>query len=83
MGNEMPVRNPNRLWGWWKRVAKRIGNVQARVLLILFYFVVFGPFALAVRFLSDPMTIKPGSPRGWRSKSSAEDTPMERAIRQF
>ena len=83
MGTEMPVRNPNRLWGWWKRVARRIGNVQARVLLNLFYFVVFGPFALAVRFLSDPMTIKPGRPRGWRSKSSGEDTPMERAIRQF
>jgi hypothetical protein len=38
-----------KLWERWKRVAKKIGDIQARVLLILFYFIGFGPFALVLR----------------------------------
>jgi len=74
------VRN---FWEWWKRVAKRIGDIQARVLLTLFYFVVFGPFALAVRWRSDPLAIKAGAPRGWRSREDGKGDPTERATRQF
>ncbi|TAJ99400.1 hypothetical protein EPO44_10550 [bacterium] len=71
------------LWEWWKRVGKRIADIQARVLLTLFYFVVFSPFAIAVRLWSDPLTIKPGTPRAWRFRSDREGAPMERASRQF
>jgi len=70
-------------WEWWKRVAKRIGDIQARVLLTLFYFVVFGPFALAVRWGSDPLAIKVGAPRGWRPREDGKGDPTERATRQF
>jgi lipopolysaccharide/colanic/teichoic acid biosynthesis glycosyltransferase len=80
------TENPSivrRLWEGWRRVAKRIGDIQARVLLILFYFVVLSPFALAVRWGSDPLAIKPGTPRGWQLKGEREGSAVERATKQF
>ncbi len=72
-----------RAWTWWKRVARKIGDFQARVLLTLCYFIVVAPFALAARWGSDPLAIKPGSPRGWRPRPHQQGAPMERAMRQF
>ena len=71
------------LWQWWKRVGKVIGDVQARILLMLFYFVVLAPFALAVRWGSDPLEIKPGTPRGWQPRGEKTGTLLEQAARQF
>jgi len=72
------------LWEWWKQIGKRIGDIQARILLVVFYFVVLGPFALAVRWGSDPLGIKPGAPRGWRDPRDDEKcAQLERATRQF
>ena len=82
MRREFGTRNPERLWEWWKRVAGRIGNAQARVLLTFFYFIIFGPFALVVRWRMDPLAIKADTPRGWRPKSNGESTLVERATRQ-
>lgn len=45
-------------WRWWRALAKKAGNVQARVLLTLFYFTVVAPVGLIVRFASDPLHIK-------------------------
>jgi len=45
--------------------------------------VVLAPFAVAVRWGSDPLAIKPRTPRGWRPVSTAEAVPLERAARQF
>jgi hypothetical protein len=69
------------LWEWWKRVAKRIGDVQARILLTVFYFLILAPFALVVRWGMDPLAIKTAS--GWRSKEGTPGNPLERASRQF
>jgi len=87
-GNEKSARTTGpramqRLWERWKRVARKVGDVQARVLLSLVYFIVLGPFALAVRWWSDPLAVKTGTPRGWRERNNSEAKPMERAIRQF
>jgi hypothetical protein len=70
------------LWEWWKRVGKRIGDFQARFLLLLFYFLILGPFALAIRCFSDPLGIKAKMPRGWLPRSDVQGTPMDRATRQ-
>jgi tRNA A37 threonylcarbamoyladenosine synthetase subunit TsaC/SUA5/YrdC len=35
-------------WNAWRRLARRIGDIQARILLTLFYYVVLGPFALVL-----------------------------------
>ena len=47
-----------RLCLWWKPIARKIGNFQARLLLTIFYAVVMFPFGMAVRLLFDPMHIK-------------------------
>jgi len=73
-----------RLWEGWKRVGKRMGDFQARVLLNVFYYVVFAPFALAVRRWSDPLAIKKGTSKGWQQFTVGKTgTPMERATTQF
>ena len=46
------------VWEWWKSVGKEVGDLQARGLLILFYFLILGPFAILVRTMSDPLAIK-------------------------
>ncbi len=66
-----------------RQVAKKIGDVQARILLTLFYFVVLGPFALAIRWGSDPLGIKAGSFRGWSLRGDEKGAVGERAKRQF
>ena len=58
-------------------MARRIGDVQARILLSFFYFVILAPFALVLR-RSDPLAIRPGAPRGWRPRE-AERAPGRRA----
>jgi hypothetical protein len=51
-------------WQAWTRLAHKIGNFQARVLLTILYGVVVLPFGLAVRWLGDPLRIKQ-RPAGW------------------
>ena len=53
-----PAQQLKALWDAWKRVARRIANFQARVLLTLLYVIAILPFGLAVRLFSDPLRIK-------------------------
>jgi hypothetical protein len=71
------------LWEGWKRIARKIGDFQARIILTLFYFFVVGPFALLLQWRTDPLALKPGTPRGWQPKADENDPPMMRAIKQF
>jgi hypothetical protein len=72
-----------RLWERWKVIARKIGDFQARAMLVMFYFVIVGPLALVLLWRSDPLAIKPGSRRGWSVRDDAPGTPMEHARRQF
>jgi hypothetical protein len=71
-----------RFWDAWKRVARKIGGFQARVVLFAFYFLIFWPFALAVKWGSDPLKIKPSTPKRWQPRARQEGSAMERAVRQ-
>jgi hypothetical protein len=71
------------LWQWWKRIARKIGDAQARIILTLFYFLVVGPFALIIRFWSDPLRLHSKTPGGWIRKSEAESPAAKRAREQF
>jgi hypothetical protein len=54
------VKAPARVkvgWAHWQRIARAIGNFQARVLLTIFYFVLIPPFALLVKWLGDPLRL--------------------------
>jgi len=71
------------LWEGWKRIGRKIGNFQARVLMTIFYFTLFFPFALLVRWNSDPLAIKPDAGHGWRPLSPPEGSPLDRSRSQF
>lgn len=45
-------------WQTWKRIAHRIGVVNTHILLFLFYFLIFGPFALVLRLFKRDMLEK-------------------------
>ena len=64
------------------RVLRKIGDIQARIILAIFYFVVLAPFALFVRWTKDPLAWKPATRKGWLPREAAED-PAARAKEQF
>lgn len=53
-----------RLWEAWKRIAHRIGNFQARLILTILYAVLVLPFGLLTRLFADPLRIR-RRPAGW------------------
>jgi len=69
------------LWRWWQKIAKKIGDFQARLILTLFYFVVVLPLGLIVRRCSDPLGRKKSS-AGWEVKAEIPAS-LESARRQF
>jgi hypothetical protein len=71
------------LWEKWKIVAHKIGDFQARLILGIFYFVLLAPFALAIKFFTDPLHIKVKEAIGWCPYPSSEEDPAARARRQF
>src|SRR6185503_9025048 len=46
-----------KVWEAWKRFGQFIGDQLGRVVLTIFYFTLFMPFALGVRFFSDPLAL--------------------------
>jgi len=72
-----------RAWHGWKRFGRRLGDIQARVLLTTFYFTIVAPFALAIRVFGDPLALKPSAPRGWRTVRPSTEEAAVRARRQF
>jgi hypothetical protein len=69
-------------WEAWKRLGKRIGDFQARLLLTVFYFVILAPFALVVRWASDPLSLKRSGDR-WHPSGDRAGAPLDRARNQF
>ncbi len=72
-----------RLWEGWKRVARKIGDFNARVILTLFYFILLFPFAMMVKLFTDPLEIKKKEHVGWHNREDdTELSVLERAERQ-
>ncbi len=69
-----------RVWQAWTRLAHKIGNFQARVLLTVLYGVLVLPFGLIVRLFADPLRIKK-RPTRWIDHPD-EPTDMAWAQRQ-
>lgn len=70
-------------WRLWKRVGQVIGDSIARIVMTIFYFTIFAPFALGVRLLSDPLSIKAHDSPGWWLDRETRDRALEDARRQF
>ena len=45
------------IWQGWKKIAHKIGNFQARILLSIFYFIFVAPFGFGIRMFSDPLRL--------------------------
>jgi len=76
-----PAPRWRRLREGWRRIARRIGDIQARVMLTIFYVVIVTPFALAVRALSDPMRFDAAP--SWLPKESPDVDTATYARRQY
>jgi hypothetical protein len=71
-----------RIWEGWKKIAHKIGNFQARIILLVFYFVILAPFALIIK-RADPMRLRKGSNHGWEERVVDSTPPEEKMIRQW
>lgn len=47
-----------RLWAGWKRVGRKIGDFQARVLLTIIYATLVLPFGVIVHLFGDPLHVR-------------------------
>lgn len=69
-----------KIWAGWKRVGQVIGDFFGRLVLTVFYFSIFLPFGLGVRFLSDPLAIRRVSKVQWLERAT-HDLTMDDARR--
>jgi hypothetical protein len=70
------------LWEHWKRFAHRLGNFQARLLLLLFYYVVVTPFALGLKLLADPLRLRRQTGE-WTPRAERAGDALSAAQREF
>jgi hypothetical protein len=73
------------LWRKWLVVAHAIGRVNSHIIMMLVYFVFMMPFAMAVRWFTDPLRLR--AEPGWQplpvSTVNPAPTPLDIARRQF
>lgn len=69
------------LWEHWKRIAHKIGEFQSRLILSIFYYVMFAPFAVGVKIFSDPLRIK--KYQGWSLRNDDAEDSSVYAPRQY
>ena len=69
-------------WQAWKRIGQFIGDAIGRVVLTVFYFTLFMPFGLGVRFFGDPLTMKVRGHSKWLERTT-KDLTIEDTRRLF
>ncbi|HYO82644.1 MAG TPA: hypothetical protein VES20_14665 [Bryobacteraceae bacterium] len=72
------MRHVDEIWLKWRAFAHRAASVQARLLLSIIYFTLVAPFAVAVRFRSNPMRAM-----GWHRHDNSTESEPHAARRQF
>jgi len=71
-----------KFWHAWKRFGQIIGDFVGRLVLTVFYFTLFIPFGLGVRFFGDPLAIRPPNRAKWLERKT-NDLSLEDARRLF
>ena len=71
----------NNVWFRWKILAHRIGDFQSRLILSVFYYVFFMPFAMGVKLFSDPLRLN--SVPSWLARCDLDDSSTHLVRRQF
>lgn len=71
-----------KVWRAWKAFGHFMGNMVARVVLSIFYFTIFVPFAIGARLFTDPLGLKNSAEALWLNRQTA-DANLSEATRQF
>jgi len=69
-------------WDRWKKIARAVGVVQTRILMVIFYFIFVFPIGLIMRLRGDPLRLKPRTGSNW-TPHHQEPASLESARRQF
>jgi len=57
-----------KIWRGWKRFARKFGQVQAEIILFLFYFLIFTPYGIFLKSLGhDPLKIRERQDSTWQN----------------
>jgi hypothetical protein len=79
---DMYMETLRKVWEAWKRIGQFIGDQVGRVVLTIFYFTLFMPFALGVRFFKDPLALRPSGRTKWLERTT-KDLTLEDTRRLF
>lgn len=63
-----------KIWHGWKKFGQFIGDMLGRVVLTIFYFTLFVPFALIARFTTDPMALRAVGQPKWLERKTTDLT---------
>jgi hypothetical protein len=69
-------------WQAWKRIGQFMGDLIGRLVLTVFYFTLFMPFALGMRLFGDPLAIRPRNRAKWLERIT-RDLTLEDSRRLF
>ena len=56
-------------WNHWKRMARAVGVVQTRILMVVFYFAFVLPLGLIMRMSGDPLRLRRPAGGNWVSRN--------------
>jgi len=71
-----------KVWEGWKRFGQFMGDMIGRLVLTIFYFTLFVPFGLGVRFFGDPLGLRQSSRVKWVERTT-QDLTIEDSRRLF
>lgn len=71
-----------KIWHGWKKFGQFIGDMLGRVVLTIFYFTLFMPFALGVRLFLDPLALHVTGQPKWLERKT-QDLTLDDARRLF
>lgn len=77
-----PIAFLRTAWERWMKIARAIGVVQTRILMIVFYFVLVLPLGLVMRMRGDPLHLKAPQGSNWTPHRD-QAANLETARRQF
>ena len=63
-----------KIWHAWKRFGQFMGDLIGRLVLTVFYFTLFVPFALGVRLFGDPLAMRSEVRAKWLERTSHDQT---------
>jgi hypothetical protein len=81
--DDLPSGLLRAFWTKWKFFGHRMGSFQSRILLSFFFFIIVSPFAIAVKWFSDPLQIKRRKQDTHWNTREVEKQDIEQFRRQF